>query len=297
MTKLLFRKCFDLAEVPSDWKLVRRTLGWDGHPLLLFVEGKPPQPDSHVDPTAWSRWYQTPPKAHHLMHWEAGKLHTVTFDQSQGLSTLHVQRFDKGWLLGERRGGKATLHDAQGAVRRTLDLGDASEDLQTTAEGRIWVSYFDEGVFGRGIGRQGLVCFDHEGSPVFQYADYAEQHDLPMVADCYAMNVDQTGSVWINYYMDFPLVQLCNFKAERVWKEVGAFGSVFAVRGEEVIHMHGKQLAVSQLEHLQDEPRPAHAEDETANILAPLPDSYVGVAARGAVFFLNTGHSVYELCA
>lgn len=294
MRTLRFRKCFDLPEIPSDWKLVRFALDWDGRPLLLFVEGKPPQPDFHTNPGAWSRWYQTPPKAHHLVHWEAGKLHTIAFDQSQGLSTFHVQRFEQGWLLGERRGGNTMLYDAHGVVRRTFDLGDASEDLQTTADGRIWVSYFDEGVFGGGIGRQGLVCFDSDGAPIFRYADYAEQHDLPMIADCYAMNVDEAGAVWLNYYTDFPLVQLRNFKAERVWKEVGSLGNVFAMRSKEIIHMRGKHLAVSLL--TQHEPVMARAEDESGNVLTPVLDSYIGVAARGAALIINDGNSIYELC-
>ena len=36
MTTRRFRKYFDLAEIPSDWQLVRLTLDWDGRPLLLF---------------------------------------------------------------------------------------------------------------------------------------------------------------------------------------------------------------------------------------------------------------------
>lgn len=113
---------------------MRLTLDWDGLPLLLFVGGKPPQPDPRTNTEAWSRWYRTPPKAHHLVYEEAGKPHSIAFDQSQGLSTFHVQPFEGG--------------------------GDASGDLQTTQDGLIWVSYFDEGVFGGGIGRQGLVCYD-----------------------------------------------------------------------------------------------------------------------------------------
>ena len=189
------------------------------------------------------------------------------------------------------------MYDAHGAVRRTLDLGDASEDLQITAEGHIWVSYFDEGVFGHSIGREGLVCFDRGGTPLFKYGEYAEQQGLPMIADCYAMNVDGADTVWINYYMDFPLVQLRNFASERVWREVGSFGSVFAVRGEEVIHMRGQQLAVSRLADLQQDPVMVRAEDESGNVLTPTPNASIGVAARGSAFCINDGKSVYVLCS
>jgi hypothetical protein len=205
MTLLRFRKALDVASIPGDWTLVRLALDWAGCPLLLYAEGKPPQPDFHTNRDAWSAWYRTPPRAHHVVYQEGDQLQSVAFDQSSGLSTFHIQRFEEGWLLGESRGGRTTIYDKRGAVRSTLDLGDASEDLQATPGGMIWVSYFDEGVFGKGIGRQGLVCFNSVGDPVFKYGEFAEQNALPMIADCYAMNVDRAGEVWINYYTDFPL--------------------------------------------------------------------------------------------
>ena len=298
MAALRLCKCFDLAELPSDWQLVRLTLDWAGHPLLLFVEGKPPQPEFRADPYAWSRWYRTPPKAHHLVFWHAGKLQSVTFDHAQGLSVFHVQPFEGGWLLGERRGGRATLCDAQGAARSVLDLGDASEDLQTTPDGRIWVSYFDEGVFGSGISRQGLVCFDAAGRAVFRYAEFAERHALPMICDCYAMNVDETGAVWLNYYMDFPLVQLRAFTVERVWREFGTLGNTFAVREDELISMRGGQLEVHSLgAAVPYQSSLTDMRDEQGHVLAPNMQRYTEIAGRGAHLVLNTGQAVYKLCS
>ena len=133
-----FSKVFDLVGIPNDWNLVSLSADWSGRPLLLFVEGKPPKPDFHRDMEAWSRWYRTPPKAHHVVYEEAGQLRSVAFDHSQGISTFHVQRFESGWLLGESRGGHASFHDARGASRSRVELGDAIESIQTTADGRIW---------------------------------------------------------------------------------------------------------------------------------------------------------------
>jgi hypothetical protein len=114
-----------------------------------------------------------------------------------------------------------------------LDLGDASEHLQTTTDGYIWVAYFDEGVFGRGIGNNGLVGFDSSGAPVFKYAEFAEERDLPFIDDCYTLNV--TGStVWLSYYTDFPLVRLEDFKLNGVWKDIGANRAI-AVRDEHIV--------------------------------------------------------------
>lgn len=277
---------------------MRLTLDWAGRPLLLFVEGKPPQPDFHANNMdAWSTWYRTPPKAHHLVYQEADRLQSVAFDQSQGLSTFHVQRFKEGWLLGERRGGRTTIYDKGGAVCSTLDLGDASEDLQTTPDGLIWVSYFDEGVFGRGIGREGLVCFNSGGDPVFNYARFAEESALPMIDDCYAMNVDPTGAVWINYYTDFPLVRLSNFKLDQAWNAFGVLGNTFAVRGHQVIHVREHQLATSSLiEPLPStEATSARAADENGNAIVPTSQRHANVAARGASLAINTGDAVYTM--
>ena len=295
MAQALFQKLFTLAGVPSDWKLVRLTLDWDGRPLLLFAEGKPPEPDPRIHMEVWASWRLMSPKRHHLVHWGDGKLQFLAFEQSQGPSTFHIQPFEDGWLLGERR-GKATLYDAHGVVRSTLDLGDASDDLQTTPDGRIWVSYFDEGVFGGGIGQQGLVCFDAAGSAVFKYADFAELNALPMIRDCYAMNVDQMGDVWINYYTDFPMVRLRGFEIEQVWQDFRALGNTFAVRDNEVIYTYDKQMAVCSLTSSPPEPALISAHDEFGAVLEMSVNRYADVAGRGTSFVINTGEAVYAMC-
>ena len=122
---------------------------------------------------------------------------SVTFEQSTGLTTLHVQPFHDGWLLCESRGGRAAAYNRAGRLERILDLGDASKDVQTTSDGKIWVSYFDEGVYGGGIGQHGVVCFDSRTGAIFKYSDFAEQHELPLIDDCYAMNVVGDDEVWL----------------------------------------------------------------------------------------------------
>lgn len=290
-----FSKVFDLVGIPNDWKLVSLSADWSGRPLLLFVEGKPAQPDFYLDTQAWSRWYQTPPKAHHVVYEDAGRLQSVAFDQSQGISTFHVQRFESGWLLGESRGGRASLHDQRGALRSAVEIGDAIESIQTTTDGRIWVSYFDEGVFGNGIGRQGLVCFDSSGKNLFKYADFAEQNHLPMICDCYALNVDMRGDVWLNYYTDFPLVRLHNHKLERAWPKFGVLGNAFAIRGDEIIHMAKDQFsAVSVATEPRSEPLYAAPRDDSGNELAVSPQRGANTAGRGSAFIINTGDAIYS---
>lgn len=291
-----FHKVFDLVCIPSDWKLVRLSLDWSGRPLLLFVEGKPPQPDLHRDMEACSRWYRTPPKAHHVVYQEADQLQSVAFDRSQSLSAFHVQRFESGWLLGESRGGQATIHDANGALRFTVELGDAIESIQTANDGRIWVSYFDEGVFGGGIGQQGLVCFDSSGRHLFKYADFAEQNDLPMICDCYALNVNVSGDVWLNYYTDFPLVRLHEYKLDKAWPAFGSLGDAFAIRGDEIVYMaKGQMSAISLAVESRREPLSAIPRDVAGVEITPSSQRYADTAGRGSAFIINTGGAVYSM--
>jgi len=163
---------------------VNLALDWSGSPLVLMSEGKGNEPSFVEDREAWSRWVRTPPKSHHVVYWEGDAVQTLHLEQSQGLSSFHIQRYQDGWLLGERRGGRTLVYDRHGSLTSTFDLGDASQDLQTTPDGKIWVSYFDEGVFGGGIGAQGVVCFDNTGLPIFRFGEFAERQGLPAICDC-----------------------------------------------------------------------------------------------------------------
>ncbi len=195
--------------------------------------------------------------------------------------------------MADSRGGCGNVYDEAGLFLRSIDLGDASEDIQTTPDDRIWVSYFDEGVFGGGIGRQGAVCFDSIGNPIFQYRDFAEQNGLPFVSDCYALNVTASGDVWLNYYTDFPLVQLRGFALEHCWSDFGVTGNGFAVREDAVIY--GKEAHV--FSRLLDAPyteEMVHPEDEFGMALVPLctpsPRTCISGPPRCAEYWVRSVH-------
>jgi hypothetical protein len=228
VTRLLF------SSLPADWSLCAVSIDWQGEPLILLQEGKPPRPahDAGIDATI--RWLNTPPKRHHLIRWENASVNQLTFENPTGLTiTNHVQPFGDGWLIAEGRGGLARVFDKQKNLVRTVDLGDAIEHINTTPDGHIWVGYFDEGVFGRGIGREGLICFDSAGTPVFRYADFAKKHNLPFIDDCYTLNV-VGSSAYVSYYTDFPLVCLTDFQLRRVWDDFGP-NKAIAIRSDHFV--------------------------------------------------------------
>ena len=105
-----FNKVFGLGDIPNDWDLPE-FVGGTGPVFLCCCFGRANhrQPDFHREMEAWSSWYKIPPKAHHVVYQEAGRVRSVAFDHSQAISTFHVQRFESGWLLGESRGTGASV--------------------------------------------------------------------------------------------------------------------------------------------------------------------------------------------
>lgn len=108
----------------------------------------------------------------------------------------------------------ASLYDRDGNKKQQFLLGDGIESIQVSPRQNIWVSYFDEGIFGNcgwgsaGTGRQyvepvgrcGIRSFYANGQPAYMFED--SDADL---CDCYAMNVIHDNSVWFYYYSDFKL--------------------------------------------------------------------------------------------
>lgn len=98
-----------------------------------------------------------------------------------------------------------------GQANRIL-FGDGISDLQIDDRGRIWIAYFDEGVFGNygwghpgpaPVGQAGLVCFSALGEKIWEFPNDAG----PAIYDCYALNVSGAEAV-IYAYPDFPICRI-----------------------------------------------------------------------------------------
>ncbi|MDN7240611.1 hypothetical protein QWY14_02365 [Planococcus sp. N028] len=90
------------------------------------------------------------------------------------------------------------LLDVNGCLLNSFNAGDGIMDIVVKEEG-IWFSYFDEGVFGEGISREGLVLFSFSGNPLFVY--HSGLSDRPFLTSCDAMCVGDGAEVWI-----FPIM-------------------------------------------------------------------------------------------
>lgn len=119
----------------------------------------------------------------------------------------------------------AHVFDASGRRLRSFPAGDGIQEVQTDEAGKIWVSYFDEGVFGDcKLSHSGLVCLDDQGRCVFDFLKIPHPC-VSSMADCYALNVCSSREVWLCYYTDFPLVQVLDHKLANVWPKFPISGS------------------------------------------------------------------------
>ncbi|MBV6634024.1 MAG: hypothetical protein KI792_13440 [Alphaproteobacteria bacterium] len=93
-------------------------------------------------------------------------------------------------------------------------IGDAVTAIGVDGRGRIWASFYDEGIFGNygwgegdsplSPGEGGLVCFDDHGELLWSFNHVVKESSID---DCYALNITTDG-VWINYYEDFRICQI-----------------------------------------------------------------------------------------
>lgn len=165
----------------------------------------------------------------------------VTYPRVQafpGGSILLVGIRSRNYPDGPER--NAAIYNADGELERRFCVGDGIEDVQISEHGDIWISYFDEGVFGNfgwdePMGSTGLNCFNRSGEITWQF-DAPEE--VGAIADCYAMNV-HGDDVWLCYYTDFPIVRVDKKRTVHAWSNEVAGARAIAVDGNRVLLFGG----------------------------------------------------------
>ncbi|MGM0846463.1 MAG: TetR family transcriptional regulator [Bacillota bacterium] len=97
------------------------------------------------------------------------------------------------------------IFNRNGAILSSFNGGDGIADIAVSKEG-IWISYFDEGVFGSGISTEGLVLFSIKGHPELKY--HSDLSAGPDITDCYGVCEGNSASLWLFPYMNFPLIKV-----------------------------------------------------------------------------------------
>jgi hypothetical protein len=177
--RLLAQKLLEFAAVIGDRHLIALTVGPSFEPILLSL-GK--SPDYRISTGRGSfpkRRAESPNgfRIHHLAGEDWGSI-----DLAETSENYHfLQPLPEGnWLLVRGRAdneqdGDAHVYGSDGSWLRSFHAGDGIADVQATERGKVWVSYFDEGVFGdTALGQSGLACLDKNGTPVFRLSDLPE---------------------------------------------------------------------------------------------------------------------------
>ncbi|WP_028390720.1 hypothetical protein [Bacillus cihuensis] len=165
----------------------------------------------------------------------------------------YAQPLGDNWLLvnGRVENDKthnAFVYDENKNVMSSFHMGDGIEDVQTTKNGDIWTSYFDEGVFGDSIGASGLLCFDKKGVKIFDFVRFVQtpsNNEIPFMDDCYALNVYSNETIYLYYYSDFPFLALHNktdyeLYNDKLFKESPIEGShAFSIWKDNILFGHG----------------------------------------------------------
>ncbi len=131
-----------------------------------------------------------------------------TIEIPRAAPSSFIQPFgDEHVLLAGARAGiqaNAIVIDARGERVRSFRLGDGIADVRVDSHRNIWVSYFDEGVFGEDpLARAGLRLFDENGISLWEFDSRVAQID-----DVYAINLEPDGTLWAYYYSAFGIVRV-----------------------------------------------------------------------------------------
>jgi hypothetical protein len=164
--------------------------------------------------------------------------------QDLRLAHFHVQPLpaDQILIVGARcrwrpdhPDANAVVFNSDGSVARRAVLGDGIGHVLATESGRIWVGYFDEGIFGNygwggpgpvPLGAPGIVRYAADLQPEWRYPGSGEAEPID---DCYALNVFGE-TAWATYYSHFPVVRIAE-DTVRSWPGTRAAAHALMVDG------------------------------------------------------------------
>ncbi|OIJ20177.1 hypothetical protein BKP45_10045 [Anaerobacillus alkalidiazotrophicus] len=205
MEKLVLQKYFDYS---SNLNLISGQITKEG--TLILIESDLQELDFFHRPVPKRNWT--------IQIIKSDSVETVELKNVPLLPT-GVDLFSDGTLLivqgrclkdGKYIERNARRYNPNGQLIEAFTLGDGIEHVQIDDNDTIWVSYFDEGVFGnfgweQPMGSEGLVAYNINGHKLWGAGSFG-------IVDCYALNVASSKEVYFYYYADSFLVQLNEMK-------------------------------------------------------------------------------------
>jgi len=297
---------FPLKELGVKGTLVAFNAGPDGEVIIVYAL-KPADYQSNQGMAIFPKIFGEAPQVYRVIKIQNAAVAMDMFIKDEQFNIHDVQPMADNLLLAcarsEYRGPddfdlNGRVYSRDGVLVGEILLGDGVQTIQSTPGGELWVSYFDEGVFGNfgwntPFGAPGLLALDQAGRKTYEFEPNGK---APPMDDCYALNVASESDVWCYYYMDFPLVQIRNKEIAATWKVPVSGSSAFAINGELVLFAGGYDRRHEfDLVRLNS--------DGTAKLLrrlilcdasgaAVVPEQIVG---RGTRLYLISNESLYEV--
>jgi len=221
MDAISFERLADYPSCSDDFSLVTRSVANDGSLLFLFVEkaGREAVHGKEIGKggARFPRTRMETPMRFRLVKVMEGARSIVDLPPLN-VTFPEVDLFPDGKVLvagtrcawyaeGEFDLNGIVVDPVTGTHERIL-LGDGISRVNVDRQGRIWVSYFDEGIFGNfgwgnpgplPIGAAGLACFSETGEKLWEFEGN--------IADCYALNVSGSEA-FAYYYTEFPICRV-----------------------------------------------------------------------------------------
>ena len=220
MDLVRFRKIGRIPELSEDYSLIARSVANEGSLLFLFVERAAERAVAETFQLDIGTPYKNGRSKALLSHKGGSRLDRNNRATRTRCDVSPSRPDGRVLLVGARCSFRAEGdYDLNGIVIDPLSgrstrmlLGDGIRGVQVDDLGRIWVSYFDEGIFGNfgwgdpgsaPVGLAGLVCFSDSGEKIWEYP--YQTHDP--ISDCYALNVSGSQAA-IFFYTDFPVCRI-----------------------------------------------------------------------------------------
>jgi hypothetical protein len=222
MDTIPFVKIADVPAFPDEYELVTQSVADDGALLFLFVESAGREAVHSKEVTGggarFARTRIDEPMRFRLVKMTEGERAIVDLPPLDVTFPV-VDVFPDGKVLvagtrcawygeGEFDLNGIVIDPATGACERIL-LGDGIARLSIDQSSRIWVGYYDEGIYGnfgwgnpgpRPVGAAGLACFNARGEKVWEFPGAS-------IDECYALNVK--GSEAFAYFCaGFPICRI-----------------------------------------------------------------------------------------
>lgn len=232
MEKIIVKK---RIEYTSNLNFIHGQLTRDG--TLLIIESQLDELDFFQRPVPKNDWI--------IKIIKGESIDTVEL-KNVPLIPTKVDLFSDGTLLivqgrclkdGDYIERNARRYNVNGQLIDAFSLGDGISDMQIDETDTIWVSYFDEGIFGnfgwdQPMGSAGVVAYTMNGQRIWDAGNYG-------IIDSYALNVSSSKEVYFYYYDDFYLVHLSEMKEvsryrlsgkasmeQFIWDETGLIGQI-----------------------------------------------------------------------